>query len=86
MPKINGVKKFMYLGKKKVIFLPKKLFKEKSAIDKIKKRDPKTRKRLKFALLGFKKLIFVIFFYFSFIAILLLYQFINKEITKLILK
>ena len=85
MPKINGVKKFIYLGKKKVIFLSKKLFKEKSTIDKIKKREPRPRKRLKFSLLGFKKLIFFIF-YFSFIAILLLYQFINKEIAKLILK
>ena len=35
-PKIKGVKKLIYLGKKKVIFLSKKLFKEKSIILSIK--------------------------------------------------
>ena len=64
MPKINGVKKFIYLGKKYVIFLSKKLFKEKSAIDKIKKTEPSPRKNFKLLLFGFKKLILFIFLFF----------------------
>ena len=46
-PNINGVKKLIYLGKKEVIFLPKKLFNEKSTILKIKNRIPELVKKLR---------------------------------------
>jgi len=39
-PKIKGVKKLINLGKKEVIFVPKKLFKQKSKIPKKKNKIP----------------------------------------------
>jgi len=39
-PKIKGVKKLINLGKKEVIFVPKKLFKQKSKIPKKKNKAP----------------------------------------------
>ena len=84
-PNISGVKKLIILGKKNVIFLSKKLFKEKSIIPKKINNNPIGRNSKRLLLSGFKKLIFDII-YFSFIAIRLLYQFITNEIAKLILQ
>ena len=47
---------------------------------------PNTKKVFKFSLLGLNKFILFIFYYFSCIAIRLLYQFINKDIARLIVK
>ena len=86
MPNTNGVKKLIYAGKKEVIFFPWKLFKQKSNIPKKKNKAPNTKKVFKFSLLGLNKFILFIFYYFSCIAIRLLYQFINRDIKRLIVK
>ena len=80
-PIINGNKKLTDAGKKPVAFILKKDDKNTSKILINIKDNPKIKNKFKFDLSGFKK--FILFIYFSLIAIFLLYQFIKTEIDKL---
>ena len=80
-PIINGNKKLTDLGKKPVAFILKKDDKNTSKILINTKDNPNIKNKFKFDLSGFKK--FILFIYFSLIAIFLLYQFIKTEIDKL---
>ena len=80
-PIINGNKKLIDVGKKPVAFILKKDDKNTSKILINIKDYPKIKYKFKFDLSGFKK--FILFIYFSLIAIFLLYQFIKTEIDKL---
>ena len=77
-PITNGNKKLIDVGKKPVAFIFKKDDKNTSNMLINIKDNPNIRNKFKFDLSGFKK--FILFIYFSLIAIFLLYQFIKSEI------